>query len=214
MELLLQAYDYILTHPARFFGALTTHLWLSTSALLVAGVIAIPLGILSARQASVSGTVMAAAGTLRVIPSLAILALALPFLGTGFAPALIALTVLAGPPILINTFLGFRQVPAELLEAARGMGMDFWDVLLRVEFPVALPAILTGLRTAAVEVVAGATLAAFIGGGGLGAFIISGLSLYDFRLLLVGAIPVALLAVLIEVVAALLVRTSLREQPC
>lgn len=134
----------------------------------------------------------------RVIPSLAILFLAYPYLGLGFRPALVAITVLAIPPILINTYAGFRAVPPEILEAARGMGMNAGEILRRVEFPLALPVIMAGLRTAGVEVIASATLAAFIGGGGLGDFILRGFALYDAQVMLAGAIPVALLALSAE----------------
>jgi osmoprotectant transport system permease protein len=123
----------------------------------------------------------------------------MPFLGTGFTPALVALTVLACPPVLINTFLGFRSVNLAVLEAASGMGMEKWRVLTKIEFPLALPIVIAGIRTASIEVIASATLAAFIGGGGLGTFIVNGLAMYNFSLLLVGAVPVAALAILSEV---------------
>ncbi|WP_342471281.1 ABC transporter permease [Ureibacillus sp. FSL K6-3587] len=112
---------------------------------------------------------------------------------------MVALTVLACPPIIINTFTGFREIDRSVIEAASGMGMNEKQILRKIEFPLALPIIIAGCRTAAVEVVASATLAAFIGGGGLGTFIINGLGMYNIPLLLVGAIPVALLAILSEV---------------
>jgi osmoprotectant transport system permease protein len=134
----------------------------------------------------------------RVIPSLAILFLALPYLGLGYLPSLVALTVLAFPPVLINTYAGLRGVDAAVVEAAFGMGMAPYQVLRQVEIPLAVPTILAGVRTAAVEVISSATLASFIGGGGLGDFITRGFALYDVRIMLVGAIPVALLALTSE----------------
>src|SRR5690606_13842805 len=118
-------------------------------------------------------------------------------------PIFAALTILACPPILINTYTGYRDVDPAVVEAAYGMGMTPGQVLWWIESPLALPVVVAGLRTAAVEVVASATLAAFIGGGGLGEFIINGLGLNDMRSLLVGAVPVALLALLAEGLFAL-----------
>jgi osmoprotectant transport system permease protein len=109
------------------------------------------------------------------------------------------LTLLAGPPLVISTDAGLRNVDAAVLENARGLGMNAAQVFARVQFPLALPVVVAGVRTAAVEIVASATLAAFIGAGGLGEFITSGVTLLDYRLLLVGAIPVTLLALLAEV---------------
>jgi osmoprotectant transport system permease protein len=140
---------------------------------------------------------------LRSIPSLAVLALMLPVLGLGSKPALVALTLLAIPPILINTDVGYRSVDRAAVEAAVGMGMLPGQVLRRVETPLAAPVILAGVRTAAVEVIASATLAAFIGGGGLGDLIIAGLQNDDVGELLAGALCVALLALVAEGVLGL-----------
>ncbi|KAI7258050.1 hypothetical protein KC345_g10634 [Hortaea werneckii] len=167
--------------------------------MLIALALCVPLGILCAKKQWLSGTVMGIFNSLRVIPSLAILVIILPVMGTGFAPALVALTVLACPPILISTYLGFRKIDPFLLEAAAGMGMGPGRMLRKIELPLAMPLVLSGIKTSVVEVVASATLAAFIGGGGLGTFIINGLGMYNFSLLLVGALPVAFLAVLSEV---------------
>jgi osmoprotectant transport system permease protein len=137
-------------------------------------------------------------GAFRLVPSLAILFLALPYLGTGFRPALVALTVLAFPPTIINTYAGVRGVDRAVVEAAYGMGMAPSQVLRRVELPLAMPAIIAGIRIAAVEIISSATLAAFINGGGLGDFITLGFALFEPRIMLVGAVPVALLALVSE----------------
>ncbi|MDQ6824415.1 MAG: ABC transporter permease, partial [Candidatus Eremiobacteraeota bacterium] len=131
---------------------------------------------------------------LRVIPSLAVLALVLPFEGIGFKPALTALIILAFPPIVINTDVAFRGINPSIREAALGMGMQPSQLLRRIESPLAFPVVMAGMRTGTVEVIASATLAAFIGGGGLGNFILDGLANNDMRQLLVGGIAVALLA--------------------
>jgi osmoprotectant transport system permease protein len=119
-------------------------------------------------------------------------------LGTGFTPALVALVLLAGPPIVVNTDAGLRAVDPAILENARGLGMNRVQLFWRVHFPLALPVTVAGVRTAGIEVVASATLAAFIGAGGLGSFILAGMTLIDFRLLLVGALPVTLMALFTE----------------
>ena len=131
----------------------------------------------------------------RTLPSLAVLALVMPLLGTGFAPSLFALTLLALPPILINTYTAVRQVDPDVVDAARGMGMTRGEIVRKVELPLALPVIFAGIRTAAVQVISGAVLAAYIGGGGLGDFITAGIAMMALPQLLVGAIPATLLAI-------------------
>jgi osmoprotectant transport system permease protein len=198
LGLLVDAWQYIADNPSRFFDELAVHVRLSLSALAIAIAIFVPLGVLSSRLRRAGPPIVALVGAARVVPSLAVLFLLLPRFGTGFTPALIALTLLAGPPIVVNTDAGLRGVDAAVIENARGLGMNPLQVFGRVSFPLALPVVIAGVRTAAVEVVASATLAAFIGAGGLGVFILSGITLVDERLLLVGAIPVALLALTAE----------------
>lgn len=197
-ELLRETYEYLLANQGRFWNELSDHLALSLCALTISVLLCLPLGIWAARRAGQAQPLINAVGSLRTIPSLAILFLALPYLGTGFWPALIALTVLALPPVLVNTYAGLRGVDRAVVEAAHGMGMTPRQVLAQVELPLALPAIVGGVRTAAVEVIASATLAAFIGGGGLGIFITRGFALFRPDIMLVGALPVALLALLAE----------------
>lgn len=181
-----------------FIAHLWAHLALVASALLLAVAIGIPLGGLCADRPVPRGLLLALAGGFRVVPSLAILTLALPLLGLGFRPALLALVVLALPPILVNTDLGLRSVPTSTLEAARGMGMTQQQIGSRVRWPLALPVVAVGVRTASVEVIASATLASFIGGGGLGDYIVDGLATNDVRELLLGALAVAALALLAD----------------
>ncbi|WP_127509766.1 ABC transporter permease [Paenibacillus humicus] len=207
-----EAYRYITENRERFWEAVQTHVTISLYALLIAAAICIPLGVLCAKYSRLTAPVMGLFNSLRVIPSLAVLVILLPILGTGFTPALAALTLLACPPILINTYLGFRKVEPSVREAASAMGMGAGRLLRRVELPLAAPLMISGLKTAAVEVVASATLAAFIGGGGLGTFIINGLGLYNFPMLLVGALPVAALAVLMELVLSGLERYASKFQ--
>ncbi len=179
---------------------------LAGSALALAAFVALPLGTLVAHRAGLRGAVLSVLNIGRVIPSLAVLTLMIPLFGVGVRPAVIALALLAIPPIAINTDLGLRSVSEAALDAARGMGMTPTQIRNRIEVPLALPVIFAGLRTASIEVIASATLAAFIGGGGLGEYITSGLQNNDDALLLLGGISVAALALVVELVLATIQR--------
>lgn len=174
------------------------HLALAASALAVALVLGIPLGSAIANGRAIRGPALGAVYIARVVPSLAVLAIMLPLVGIGFVPALVALTLLAIPPIVLNTDIGLRGVPEAATEAARGLGMDRTQIRRRIEWPLALPVVFSGIRIAAVEVIASATLAAFIGGGGLGEYIVNGLAENDTPQLLEGAIAVGVLALLTQ----------------
>jgi len=193
---------------------LSVHVELAASALVTALIIGVPLAAFIAQRERIRSFALGTVNVVRVIPSLAVLVLVLPFLGVGFRPALLALTLLAIPPIVINTDLGLRSVPAALLDAARGLGMTGNEIDRRVRWPLAVPIVLAGIRTAAVEVIASATLAAFIGGGGLGEYIVDGLANQDYAELLTGAIAVAVLAILTELaLGALARRLTAKGQP-
>lgn len=193
--MLADAWRYLVAHPGAFGTALGVHVALSFSALVLAAAIAIPAAVAANRRPAAAIALTNAANVGRTLPSLAVLALVMPLLGTGFTPSLLALTLLALPPIVQNTLAGLRSVEADVVDAARGMGMTARQVLRRIELPIALPALFAGLRTAAVQVISGAVLAAFIGGGGLGDFITAGIAMMALPQLLVGAIPVTLLAI-------------------
>ncbi len=212
MDTLQKALEYALDPSNDFADALGMHLKLSGVALLIAVAIGVPLGIWISRFGAPAQIVVNIMGVVRVVPSIAVLFLLLPPLHTGFRPSAVALTLLAVPPLLINTDAGMRSVDRTVLEAGRGLGMSAWRLLWRVQMPLALPVVLAGLRIAAVEVIASATLATLIGGGGLGDFIAAGLSLSRNYILLVGAIPVALLALIVELSLAYLQRVTVRYQ--
>jgi osmoprotectant transport system permease protein len=198
MDLLGDTLSYIAENADRYQQALFVHDSLSFGALAIAMLIFVPLGILSSFGGKLTSAIIGAVAAVRVIPSLAVILLLLPFFGLGWKPALIALTLLAGPPLVINTDTGLRGVEAATLEAATGLGMTGGQRFWRVKVPLALPVIVAGIRSAAVEVIASATLAAFVGAGGLGTFITSGITLMDERMLLAGAISVTLLALVTE----------------
>ena len=202
MDLLSQTWVYIAQNADRFQQAVLVHLGLSLGALGIAMLIFIPLGVLASMGGKLTTTIVGAVAAVRVIPSLAVILLLLPVFGLGWRPALIALTLLAGPPLVINTDIGLRGIDPATLEAATGLGMTGTQRFWRVKAPLALPVIVTGVRSAAVEVIGSATLAAFVGAGGLGTFITSGITLLDERLLLSGAILVTILALLTEWILA------------
>ncbi len=198
LEPLAAALRFAGGRPGDVLAALGRHLTLAGAALAIALLLGVPLGLLAARRYALAERLVALAAALRVVPSLAILFVAVPFLGIGFGPALLALTVLAAPPVLLATVAGLRGIDAQVIGAAQGMGMSPMQVLRRVELPLAAPVLASGVRTASVEVIASATLAAFIGAGGLGDFITLGFQMNRPEIMLVGAVPVAGLAILSE----------------
>lgn len=170
------------------------HVLLSVVAVAVAVAIALPAGLAVGHTGRAERVATAVAGLGRAVPSYALLILFVPLFGLGFSSALPALVLLAIPPILVNTVSGIRDVDADTVEAGRAMGMTGREVLMEVELPAALPAITVGLRTSAVQVVATATLAALVAGGGLGRYIVDGFALREDDRLLGGALLVAILA--------------------
>lgn len=184
------------------------HVELSGLAVLIAALIAIPAGLLIGHTGRGAVATVAIGNLGRAVPSYAMLVIFVPILHIGFTNALAALVLLAIPPILTNTYAGMRGVDREMVEAGRGMGMTELELLRRVEVPLALPVIIAGLRVAAVAVVATATLAALVGGGALGRFIVDGFALRDTPQLVGGAILVAVLAVITERAFSLVERVT------
>ena len=184
---------------------LQEHLAISAVAVLAAFVLAFPVGVVLGSTGRGSGAVVVLSNVSRAVPTLALLTLfAVSPIGFGNEATTIALAVFAIPPILTNTYVGFRGVDADIREAARGMGMDRWQVVVRVELPQALPLVTTGVRTAAVQVVATAGLAALVGGGGLGRIVNLGFGQQDYGQIIAGAILIAVLALLAELVLVIL----------
>jgi osmoprotectant transport system permease protein len=190
---------YILEHPDQFLRLLTQHLQLTILSILIGVVVAIPLAVLASRVELLAKPMTWFAGVGQTIPSLAILGLVLPFLGIGFRPALFALTIRAILPIFLNAYVGIRGADRAVIDAARGMGASDGQWLLLVQLPLASPVLFAGIQTATVQNIGVATLAAYIGGGGLGDLILQGMAMVDPAVLLAGAIPVALLAMTAEV---------------
>lgn len=202
----MQDFVGVFTRPD-FLGKLGTHVQLTVMAVILGTFIAVVAAVL-VRDTPVGTVIAINIGNLgRAIPALALLALAIPFLGFGWDNALVALTALAIPPILINATTGLRQVDRGVVDAARGMGLSGAQILTRIQLPIAAPVIFAGIRTSAVQVVASAALATFIGGGGLGDFIVEGFSRNNDAILLAGSVAVAILAIITEFVFAGLERT-------
>ena len=176
----------------------TEHVVLSVISVVAAILIAVPAGLFIGHTGRGAFITVTTANLGRAIPSYALLIIFVTWFGIGFAAAFPALVVLALPPILIATYVGLREVDRDMVEAGRAMGMRETQLLRRVEVPIALPVIVSGVRVAAVQVVATATLAALVGGGGLGRFIVDGFALRQQDMLVAGAILVALLALLTE----------------
>ena len=174
------------------------HVLMSGLSVLTAAMIALPVGIAIGHFGRGGILAINVSNIGRAVPSFAVLVIAVELFGIGALPAFIALVALAIPPMVTNSYIGMREVDQDVREAARGMGMRERAVLLRVELPIALPLIMAGIRTSAVNVVATATLAALVAWGGLGRFIVDGLGLQDYPMLFAGAVMVALLSLIVE----------------
>lgn len=211
-----------LTDPAQWSGPdgipvrTLQHLWYSLLATAVAAAIALPVGIFIGHTGRGATFAVNLTNLGRAIPSLGIIILMFTVFGFGVAPVLITLFALAIPPIVTNSYIGVRSVDPDVRQAAEGMGMRGRQVLWRVELPMAMPLIMAGIRTSAVQVVATATLAAFVGLGGLGRYLIDGLAQRDLAEVVGGAILVAVLSLLTELVLgrvqALVVSKGLAER--
>ncbi|KMQ06378.1 glycine/betaine ABC transporter permease [Bacillus cereus] len=201
--------DFIQTFQERkieLLTALSEHLQISLISLFFAVIIAVPLGILLTRKERMAEFIIGTSAVMQTVPSLALLGLLIPLVGIGKLPAIIALVVYALLPILRNTYTGIRELDESLIEAAKAMGMNSWRRLWKVELPLALPIIMAGIRTAMVLIVGTATLAALIGAGGLGKLILLGIDRNDHALIILGAVPAALLALFFDVVLRVLER--------
>ncbi len=205
---------YIREHPEQFQRLLSQHVQLTLLSVLIGILVAVPLAVLASRVALLAGPLTWLTAIGQTIPSLAILGLTLPFLGIGFRPALFALTIRAILPIFLNAYVGIRNADHAAVDAARGMGTSDLQLLLLVQLPLASPLLFAGIQTATVQNIGVAVLAAYIGGGGLGDLILQGMAMVDPPVLLAGAVPAALLAMVAEVglgrLRRLVVPTGLR----
>jgi osmoprotectant transport system permease protein len=201
-----------LSDPAHWSGPsgiptrLLEHVWYTLLALGIATGIALPVGLLIGHTNRGAFLAINLGNAARSLPTLGVLILVVLATGIGFTPVLVALVALAIPPVLTATYAGLRAVDPQIVDAARGMGMRAHQVLFRAEVPVALPVIMSGVRSAALQVVATATIAAYVALGGLGRFVIDGLAVRSYAEMLTGALFVALLAITVDLVLAALQR--------
>jgi osmoprotectant transport system permease protein len=205
----MTTWTFFLGHRSEILGAPWDHLLLVAISMAVAVAIALPLGMLVVQHRKLSSLAIGIAGVFQTIPSLALFGflIPIPFIGgIGRRTAIIALILYALLPILSNTFVGLTGIEPAVLEAAEAMGMTAWQIMIRVRLPLALSVILAGIRTATVITIGVATIAAAIGAGGLGTFIFRGVAMVSDAVILAGAIPAALLAILADVSLGLLER--------
>ncbi|HEU5442154.1 MAG TPA: ABC transporter permease [Ktedonobacterales bacterium] len=204
MTMLGQALQFIADPHNKFGQELLITLEMCAIPIVLSLLIAIPLGIAVAQQPVAAFLATNTSGLARAIPTIAFLAAAIPILGIGFRPSVLALTLLGIPPILLNTIAGLRGIDPATLDAGRGMGMTRRQILTGIEIPLVLPVVAAGVRSAAVQIVATSTLAALVGGGGLGDYVVAGIALGDAGALrlFVGAVSIAVLALLVEVALA------------
>lgn len=197
-------WDYIRDPNNSFHDNVLQYIQMCGTAIVLAILISLPLAVLVARRPLLAFIANNSSGLLRSIPSIAILAVALPVLGIGFKPAVLALTVVGIPPILLNAIAGLQGIDPAVIDAAKGMGMNRLQILLRIEFPLALPVVIAGLRTSAVQVIATGTLSFIIGVPGLGYYISVGLfgGINSDTALQVGAFSVGALALVTELILA------------
>ncbi len=201
---------YLLNNPAKVLALTGQHLRITFVALAIAIVIALPLGVLLSRHRRLYGPIMAVLSALYTIPSIALLVLLIPVLGLGFWPTILALVIYCQAILVRNVVAGISNLDAAVLEAARGMGLSNWQILWRVELPLALPVILAGLRIATISTIAIATVAAFFNAGGLGSLIREGISQDYGDKILAGVIAVSLIAIIAEQGLRALTRLSER----
>ncbi|MBF6210899.1 ABC transporter permease [Nocardia puris] len=210
MNLFLDAWRYF-TDGANWGGPtgieslVAQHLWYTLLAVGLSALIAVPLGLVIGHRRRGAALLVGFANAMRALPTLGLLTFLVLLLGLGLVPPMLALLTVGIPPLLAGAYAGVANVPADVVDASRAMGMTERQILLRVEVPNAAPILLNGLRGATLQVVATATIAAYVNLGGLGRYIFDGLGLYRYDLVLVGALLVAALALTLDALLALLV---------
>lgn len=204
-------FQFVQQQSGKLLEQTLVHIGLTFISLILALLVGVSLGILISRNRKLAGPVLGVAGVLQTVPSIALLGFMIPLLGIGAKPAIVALFLYALLPIIRNTYTGITEVNPSVIEAARGMGMSHSQILRKVQLPLAMPVLLAGIRTATVINVGVATLAAYIAAGGLGEFIFGGIALNNTNMILAGAIPAALLAILFDWLLSLLQHMNLRK---
>ncbi|WP_154894979.1 ABC transporter permease [Staphylococcus pasteuri] len=179
------------------------HFYISIIALLIAIVVAVPVGILLSKTTKIANVVLTIAGVLQTIPTLAVLAIMIPIFGVGKTPAIVALFIYVLLPILNNTVLGVKNIDKNVIQSGQSMGMTQFQLMKDVQLPLALPLIISGIRLSSVYVISWATLASYVGAGGLGDLVFNGLNLYQPPMIISAAILVTLLALIVDMLLSL-----------
>ncbi len=192
--------QYYLENMSNYWSYVATHITISLEVAVFAILIGIPLGIVCAKLPKLSGVITGLVNALRIIPSLALMVFMVPLIGIGRFPATIVLVIITLPPILINTTTGFLSISESILETARGMGMSPKQVFMEIEFPLALPLIAAGIRTAVVEVVATTAIASYIGAGGLGVLVSTGMGYGRAFITLLGGGSIAVISIAADLI--------------
>ncbi|SHJ17938.1 osmoprotectant transport system permease protein [Clostridium amylolyticum] len=201
----------LISRREQLWSALLQHMQISFISIFIAIIIAVPLGIYITRHKRLAEPIIQISAIFQTIPSLALLGILIPFVGIGQVPAIIALVIYALLPIVRNTYTGIKEIDPVLIEAAEAMGMNKAQQLYKVELPLAMPVIMAGIRTAMVLIIGTATLAALIGAGGLGDLILLGIDRNNNSLILLGAIPAALLSIIFDVLLRYLEKVSVKK---
>ncbi|MGO5053498.1 ABC transporter permease [Lachnospiraceae bacterium LCP25S3_G4] len=192
--------SWLAENKMRLLTMIGEHLVISLVALGIGALIAILLGIFLTKAKKISQFLISVTSILQTVPSLALLAIMVPILGVGKTPAIVALVIYSLLPILRNTYLGMSSVDSNLLDASKGMGMTSWQVISKVQIPLALPVIMAGVRLSAVYLVSWATIASYIGAGGLGDLIFMGLNNFNFNAIFAGTISVTIMAFMFDLI--------------
>ena len=194
---------FLQEYGSQLLSKAVEHFYISMFALLLAIVVAVPLGILLSKTQRTANVVLTVAGVLQTIPTLAVLAIMIPIFGVGKTPAIVALFIYVLLPILNNTVLGVKNIDKNVIQAGQSMGMTKFQLIKDVEMPLALPLIISGIRLSSVYVISWATLASYVGAGGLGDLVFNGLNLYQPPMIISAAIVVTLLALVIDFILSL-----------
>lgn len=196
--LISQLVEYYTAHAADYWSQVGTHIMLSLIVAVIAAAIGIPLGYLCTRYPKSAAFITGFVNVLRIVPSLAVMIIMIPLIGIGKVPAEIALLIIAIPPIVINTAAGFAMPDVSLFDIAKGMGMDDKQILWKVRVPLAVPLIFTGIRTSIVETIASATIAAYIGAGGLGNIVFAGIGMNRVGITALGGFSIAIISIIAD----------------
>lgn len=195
----MEIINFILNPKNDFLGQTLAYLQICAISIVGAVIIGIALGAAVSGNSVLAFIAVNLSGLIRAIPVIATLIIFVPFFGLGLKPTLIALILLGIPPVLLNTYTGIRGVDPAMIDAAKGMGMTGWQIASKIQAPLVTPLVAAGVRTTAVQIVATATLAAFIGAGGYGDYIVDGISVFNYPELIAGSLAVAAVAIIIEV---------------